>query len=137
MCGGIVLYPYLSGVESGPCSTYRRHVPTGECQQFVPVIFVLFLDCRNLGGQTMREVVDQCLEAVKDGHDFLLKFKWRNRDNIFSKAITIYSRHFSSGHIHAFILKKSISLKRVRYIFGILIVSKNIGVATDSYFTFS
>ena len=51
-------------------------------EQFVAIVFVLLSACGDLGGQSLREVIAEGVEAVEDGDDFCLDFeRWDGDDD--------------------------------------------------------
>ena len=49
-----------------------------EGQQLVTVVFVLLLPCGDFGGETVGDVVAECVEAVKNGNNTFLLFQGWN-----------------------------------------------------------
>ena len=49
-------------------------------EQLVAIVCVLLPAGGDLGGESLREVVTERVEAIEDGDDFLLNFKRRDRN---------------------------------------------------------
>ena len=63
-----------------------------ECQQFVSVVFILFSTGGDLSRKAALEVVDQGVEAIKNGDDAFLIFERWNLNLNFLQCIRIKLR---------------------------------------------